>query len=739
MSKNVKLRVIEGSRSNISIHRAIISPSIGAHLGVSEGEMIEICGKNRMGIRVAFSDVPDDVILIRSMHRYNLKVGLGELVEVKKGDFQTAARVEIATSEPGVILTNKRLMRELFSNYALSTGQIIETYMKDAGLSYDEVTRVFKGGQPTNIRIILLSAEPSNGPVVVGEETKIFFQKKKVVRMVPTSVVTYQDIGGLKKEIAKIREMVELPLKFPELFERFGIRPPRGVLLYGPSGTGKTLLAKAVANEANASFFLINGPEILSKYYGESEQRLRRIFDLATKNAPAIVFIDELDAISPKREESIDSADRRLVSQLLTLMDGLEDRGDVIVIGATNAPQIIDPALRRPGRFDRELEIGIPSLEGRKEILKIHTRGMPLAKDVDLDVLAARLHGYVGADIAALCREAAILAIRRYMEQGIINSDKALDVGVLNTLQVTRDDFEAALKEIEPSAMREVSFEHRIVHWSDIGGLDDIKKELIETLEWPLKYRDIFDKMGYSGTRGILLYGPPGVGKTMLVEALATETEANFIAVNGPELLSKWVGESEKAIRNIFRKARQAAPSIVCIDEIESITKSREAESYQWEISIINQLTAEMDGLHRTHDVVVIGITNRPDLVDPVLLRAGRLEKKIYVPPPDKKAREEILRIYISRVSSKEDNIDLSTIAERTEYYSGADLKRLADEAVLEAIRENLTNPILKQQHLLSALSKVPPSLNEHIVKVYESFKNFIARSLELDFHSYHA
>ncbi|MCE4611741.1 MAG: CDC48 family AAA ATPase, partial [Desulfurococcales archaeon] len=517
------------------------------------------------------------------------------------------------------------------------------------------------------------------------------------------------------------REIVELPMKHPEIFKHLGIEPPKGILLYGPPGTGKTLLAKALANEIGAYFISINGPEIMSKYYGESEQRLREIFKEAEENAPSIIFIDEIDAIAPKREEVTGEVEKRVVAQLLTLMDGLKERGKVIVIGATNRPDAIDPALRRPGRFDREIEIRPPDKRARVEILKVHTRNMPLAEDVDLEKLAEMTHGYTGADLAALAKEAAMAALRRFIKAGKIDfSAKEIPANVLKELKVTMADFMEAMKMVRPTLIREVYVEVPEVHWEDIGGLDEVKQELREAVEWPLKYPKIFEEMGIRPPKGILLFGPPGTGKTLLAKAAATESQANFIAVRGPEVLSKWVGESEKAIRKIFERARQVAPAIVFFDEIDSIAPARGARFDSGVTDrIVNQLLTEMDGIQPLTNVVVIAATNRPDILDPALLRPGRFDRIIYVPPPDKEARKQIFMIHTKKVPLADD-VDFDKLAELTEGYTGADIEAVVREAVMLKLREKLEVGRVEMRHFLQALKKVPPSLTREDVERYE-------------------
>ncbi|MCS7364204.1 MAG: CDC48 family AAA ATPase, partial [archaeon GB-1867-035] len=584
----------------------------------------------------------------------------------------------------------------------------------------------------TELRFIVTSTQPTQH-VYITPETEIQVKEtpvreEAVVRGVPR--VTWEDIGDLEEAKQKIREIVELPLKHPELFRHLGIEPPKGILLHGPPGTGKTLLAKALANEVGAYFVSINGPEIMSKFYGESEARLREIFKDAEENAPAIIFIDEIDAIAPKREEVTGEVERRVVAQLLALMDGLKERGKVIVIGATNRPQAVDPALRRPGRFDREIEIRPPDKRGRKEILQVHTRNMPLADDVNLDELAEITHGYTGADLAALAREAAMTALRRFLPQ-IDLSQPSIPVNVLQKLKVTRNDFIEAMKYIQPTLLREIYVEVPEVRWTDIGGLENVKQILREAVEWPLKHSEVFIKMGIRPPKGILLYGPPGTGKTLLAKAVATESEANFISVRGPELLSKWVGESERAIREVFRRARQAAPCIIFFDEIDAIAPAR---GYRVDTSgvtdrMVNQLLAEMDGIVPLQNVVVIAATNRPDIMDPALLRPGRFDRIVYVPPPDFKARLEIFKIHLKNTPLDKD-VDLEKLAEKTEGYTGADIEAVCREAVLIALREEFTIKPVSMKHFEKALEVVPPSLRPEDIRKYEEIGRELKRAL---------
>jgi len=572
-------------------------------------------------------------------------------------------------------------------------------------------------GRMEAVPLVVTETNP-NGVVVICERTEIILLEKpaKSVRSVKATGTTYENVGGLRAEVQRVREMIELPMKHPEVFQKLGIEPPKGVLLFGPPGTGKTLIAKAVANESGANFFSIAGPEIMSKYYGESEQRLREIFEEAQKGAPSIIFIDEIDSIAPKRGEVTGEVERRVVAQLLAMMDGLKERGQVVVIGATNREDAIDPALRRPGRFDREIEIGVPDRAGRVEILQIHTRNMPIAEDVNLESMADRMHGFVGADISALCKEAAMRALRRYLPD--MASEDEIPKEVIDKMLVVGSDFEDALKEIEPSSMREVLVEVPHVTWNDLGGLGTLKQELIEAIEWPLMRPEKFRQMGIRPPRGILLYGPPGTGKTMIAQAVANETNANFISVRGPQMLSKWVGESEKAIREIFRKARQVSPAIIFFDELDAIAPMRglEESSHVME-RVVNQLLAELDGLDSLKDVVVIAATNRPDILDPALLRSGRFDRLLLIGPPDKLGRYEILKIHAKRIPNSED-VNLEELAELTEGYVGSDLDSLCCEAAMLAMRENLDR--VDMSHYLEALKKVRPSVEESMVSYYE-------------------
>jgi transitional endoplasmic reticulum ATPase len=546
------------------------------------------------------------------------------------------------------------------------------------------------------IDLVVISAAPG-GPVIISQNTKVVVSEESAEAVAAAAregeipSITYEDIGGLRDEVTKVREMIELPLRHPELFRRLGVEAPKGVILHGPPGTGKTLLAKAVANETNANFYTIGGPEIMSKYYGESEERLRNVFQEAQKNAPSIIFIDELDSIAPKREEVSGEVERRIVAQLLSLMDGLKARGKVVVIGATNRINAIDPALRRPGRFDREIELGVPDRDGRLDILQIHTRGMPLEKDVNLERLADITHGFVGADLQALAKEAAIRALRRILPE-IDLSAESIPGDILNKIIVKMQDFIDVVNEMEPSAMREVFVEVPDVKWEDIGGLETIKQELREAVEWPLKYQGMFDYADATPPKGILLYGPPGTGKTLMAKAAANESEANFISIKGPELLSKWVGESEKGVREIFRKARQAAPCIIFFDEIDAIAPARGGDFGNSHVTerVISQILTELDGLEVLTNVVVIAATNRPDIIDSALLRPGRFDRLLYVPPPDYESRKQIIQIHTKK-KPLADDINIDKLATKMDSYTGADIAAVASAAVMLALREHIS------------------------------------------------
>jgi len=727
-SEAITLRVAEARSHDVGRGIARIDPEVARKLGLTSGDVVEISGK-RKTVALCWAGYSEDagkgIIRIDGYTRKNAGVSIDEKVTVRKIEAKKASKLTLAPTEPLRIEGAEYYLAQLLEGRVVTIGDYIPI-----------------GIMGRKMDLVVTSVQPPAPAVIITADTQIVIGEKPtaVVREVPR--VTYEDIGGLQEEIKKIREMVELPLKYPELFERLGVEAPKGVLLYGPPGTGKTLLAKAVANETNAAFFSISGPEIMSKFYGESEERLREIFRQAEENAPSIIFIDEIDAIAPKREEVTGEVEKRVVSQLLALMDGLKPRGRVVVIGATNRPNAIDPALRRPGRFDREIEIGVPNKQGRLEILQIHTRGMPLAEDVDLEKIANVTYGFVGADLEALCKEAAMRALRRILPQ-IDFEKESIPAEILNKITVTMSDFMEALKDVEPSAMREVLVEVPTIKWEDIGGLADVKLELQEAVEWPLKYPEVFEQVDAKPPKGILLYGPPGTGKTLLAKAVATESEANFISVKGPELLSKWVGESERAVREIFRKAKQAAPSIIFFDEIDSIAPVRGGgygDSHVTE-RVISQLLTEMDGLEELRGVVVIAATNRPDIIDPALLRPGRFDKLLYVPPPDIETRKEILKIHLRKKPLAED-VDIDELARRTEGYTGADLAAVCNTAVLLAIREhivgnkdpeevkkNVKSIKVCRRHFEEALRKVKP-ISQRELEMYKKIaEEFAAKA----------
>ncbi|MEM2312931.1 MAG: CDC48 family AAA ATPase [Candidatus Nezhaarchaeales archaeon] len=712
----VQLKVAEAKARDVGRGIVRIPMRVMRKLGVSSGDFVLITG-SKTTIAVAWpayhEDEGEELIRMDGLVRHNAGTSLGSTVTVEKGEAKRALRVIFAPSEPIRVSPD-------FADYvkAQLTGKPI--------VRGDTVQVPVLGA---SLRLVVAATTPA-APVFISEETQVTVKEEPVKELeVAVGRVTYEDIGDLEEAKTKIREMVELPLKHPELFKHLGIDPPKGVLLHGPPGCGKTLLAKAVANESGAHFITINGPEIMSKFYGESEARLREVFKEAEGNAPSIIFIDEVDAIAPKREEVTGEVERRVVSQLLTLMDGLKGRGQVVVIGATNRPDAVDPALRRPGRFDREISIGIPDKPARREILQVHVRGMPLAEDVNLDELTEVTHGFTGADLAALCREAAMRALRRFLPQ--IDLEKETVPGeVLQKLKVTRADFNEALKDVIPSTLREVYVEVPEVKWSDIGGLEDVKSKLREMVEWPLKHPELFEQMGITPPKGILLYGPPGTGKTLLAKAVATESGANFISVKGPEVLSKWVGESERAIREIFKKARQSAPCVVFFDEVDAIAPRRGARFDSGVTErIVNQLLTEMDGIVALRKVVVMAATNRPDILDTALLRPGRFDRIVYVPPPDVKARLEILKVHTRNMPLAED-VDLQKIAEKTEYYTGADLEALCREAAMTALREDFKPKKVSMKHFEEALKLVPPGLTPEDVKAYEEISKTFKKIL---------
>lgn len=716
MDANEKtLRVAEAKSKDAERGVARVDPGLMESLELTAGDLIQITGKRKTAAIVwpgYQEDAEKGILRIDGNVRRNAGTSIDERVSIKKIEAREARKITFAPTEPLRIMGGEEYLGQILEGRAVTRGDVVQINVMGR-----------------KIDLVVVNFAPTADAAIVNRKTEVKISEKPVKEdQASIPKVTYEDIGGLEEEVKKVREMIELPLRHPELFERLGVEAPKGVLLHGPPGNGKTLLAKAVAGETNANFTTIGGPEIMSKFYGESEERLREIFKQAEENAPSIIFIDEIDSIAPKREDVSGETERRVVAQLLSLMDGLEARGKVVVIGATNRPNAIDPALRRPGRFDREIEINPPNKDGRLEILQIHTRGMPLESEVSLEELADLTHGYVGADLSALCKEAAIRSLRRILPDLDLEME-SIPMEVLNKITVKREDFFSALREMQPSALREVLVEKPNVHWSDIGGLEDVKRELQEAVEWPLKYADVFDYMDTALPKGVLLYGPPGTGKTMMAKAVATESEANFINVKGPEFLSKWVGESEKAVRETFRKARQAAPCVIFMDEIDSIAPTRggEGDSHVTE-RVISQLLTEIDGMQSLNNVIVIAATNRPDILDPALLRPGRFDRIVKVGMPDLEARRQILHIHTDK-KPLADDVDLDKLAEKTEGFTGADLAALTNEAVMLAIRSTIAKngdnkELMKSQKIdmsffNMALEKVRP-MSRSELGIYE-------------------
>jgi transitional endoplasmic reticulum ATPase len=731
--KEVSLKVSEAEQRDVGRKIARIDPEVIEQLDITSGDALELSSLGKKTTVLSWparsSDRSKGLIRIDGYTRNRLDVGINDQIEVKKVESKDAKSITFAPTEPLRIVGAEEYLAEYLNGQLMTKGDTIPLSVM---------------GQ--RVDLVVISTSPS-GPVIVNDSTKITVSEESA-RAVQVSKeggvpsITYEDIGGLGDAVGRVGEMIELPLRHPELFKRLGVEAPKGVLLHGPPGTGKTLLAKAVANETNASFYTIGGPEIMSKYYGESEERLRNVFDQAEKNAPSIIFIDEIDSIAPKREEVTGEVERRIVAQLLSLMDGMSARGKVVVIGATNRVNAVDPALRRPGRFDREIEIGVPDRNGRLEILQIHTRGMPLAKDVNLERLADISHGFVGADLQSLSKEAGIRALRRVLPE-IDLSSQSIPVETLRKIIVTMQDYLDVINEMEPSAMREVFVEVPDVKWDDIGGLLSIKQELQEAVEWPLKYQRVFTYADATPPKGILLYGPPGTGKTLIAKAAANESEANFISIKGPELLSKWVGESEKGVREVFRKARQAAPCIIFFDEVDAIAPRRGGElggdSHVTE-RLISQLLTELDGLEILTNVIVIAATNRPDIIDPALLRPGRFDRLLYVPPPDMNSRLQIIKIHTKKKPLAE-NISVEQLARETEGYTGADIASLASAAVMLALREHVSRYEDPQQadshvqelkiqmkHFEEAMKKIRP-LSTQELDMYKKISELFGKS----------
>ena len=722
MAQNeITLKVAEAlSQRDIGQGIARLDPKTMSDLGINERDLIEITGDKKTAAIALPSqtDIGLGVIRIDGLVRKNSGATIGGEVTIKKAQVIEAKKVVLAPTENNIRVQGD--VRGLFQGKAMVQGDIIGSQIRtrptSMGMGFDSIFSDLMDFSPMKeIKFAVVSTKPA-GIVVVGPNTEVELHESPVdvsnIEGVTNLVdVSYEDIGGLKEEVKKVREMIEIPLKRPELFDKLGIAPPKGVLMHGPPGTGKTLLAKAVASESDAHFIAINGPEIMSKYVGGSEENLREYFEEAEENAPSIIFIDELDAIAPKREDTQGETERRTVAQLLTLMDGLKSRGQVVVIGATNRPDSLDQALRRPGRFDREIEIGVPDSEEREEILEIHTRNMPLAEDVDLHKLASTTHGFVGADLESLCKEAAMRVVRRIIPE--IKNDEEIPEEVLKKIVVTNDDFKSALKEIQPSALREVLVQVPNVKWDDVGGLDDVKQELKEAVEWPLKHPEKFEKFGVRPPKGTLLYGVPGTGKTLLAKAVASESEANFISIKGPELLSKWVGESEQGVREVFRKAKQTAPTVIFFDEIDSIASTRSANDSDSGVTkrVVNQLLTEMDGLEELEDVAIIAATNRPDILDAGLMRPGRFDRHIKVDLPNEDARLSIFKVHTKGMPLADD-VSLEKLAKQTDGYVGADIEAVCREAAMLTLRNNLDAENVPYKYFKEALEKVKPSNN---------------------------
>ena len=706
---------------------AHVPRSLMAALGITEGDVVEIVGKQATPARVVAPYPEDeglDLVRIDGLQRANAGVGSGDFVEVRRVESKPATRVVFAPAQQNLRLQGSaQALKRTFFNRPLCQGDVVATAGQQRVTNMPPGVAQFMNAPAyalQEIRLAVVAASPK-GVVHIDENTEVELRPEyEEPREARRADVTYDDIGGMASTIDQLREMVELPLRYPELFERLGVEPPKGVLLHGPPGTGKTRLARAVANESDAQFFLINGPEIMGSAYGESEQRLREIFEEATKSAPSIVFIDEIDSIAPKRDRVQGEAEKRLVAQLLTLMDGLEARANLVIIAATNRPEAIDEALRRPGRFDREIVVGVPDERGRREILGIHTRGMPLGDKVDLAELARTTFGFVGADLAALTREAAIEAVRRIMPR-LNLEERTIPAEVLDTLSVTREDFMEALKRVQPSAMREVMVQAPAVRWEDVGGLDTAQMKLKEGVELPLKDPDAFRRLGIRPAKGFLLYGPPGTGKTLLAKAVAREAQANFIATKSSDLLSKWYGESEQQITRLFARARQVAPTVIFIDELDSLVPARGGGLGEPQVTerVVNTILAEMDGLEELQSVVVIGATNRPNLVDPALLRPGRFDELIYVGVPDKAGRRRILGIQTAKMPLAPD-VNLDDVAARTDRFTGADLGDVVRRAGLIALRKSLGAQEVDMAAFDEALTEARASVTPEMERDYE-------------------
>lgn len=729
----VRLQVAGANERDVGKGTARLGAQVFRELGISQGDVVEIEGQRTTAV-IALPPYPEDeglpIIRLDGLIRGNAGVSMGDSVTIRVAHVQAARSVVLAPAQKNLRLrgSGEALVRTL-ANRPLVTGDVVSTSVyrrtpdMDQNLFPEEIFRAFfqqRAFGLQEIRLMVTSTKPK-GVVAITAETEIELLPQYVEpEEARTADVTYDDVGGLKETIKQVREMIELPLKHPVLFERLGIDPPKGVLLHGPPGTGKTLLARAVANESEAEFFHIAGPEIMGRHYGESEERLREVFEQAQRSAPAIIFFDEIDSIAPKREEVTGEVERRVVAQLLTLMDGLEPRQNVVVIGATNRVDALDEALRRPGRFDREIVIGVPDTDGRRQILGIHTRGMPLGEDVNLEALAEDAYGFVGADLAALCREAAIEALRRNLPR-IDLEEEEIPAEVLESLEVTRQDFTNAKKRVQPSAMREIMVQVPNVRWEDVGGVKQAKEALREGIELPLNNPDAFRRLGIRPARGFLLFGPPGTGKTLLAKAVAREAKANFVATKSSDLLSKWYGESEQQISKLFERARQVAPTVIFIDEIDSLAPMRGSGLGDSTVTerVVNTLLAEMDGLESAEGVIVIGATNRPTLLDSALLRPGRFDELVYLPVPDEEARLHILKIHTREMPLGED-VELERIARRTRGYSGADLENLVRRAGLYALRASTESEDVSRECFEKALQASHPSVTEEMNREYE-------------------